>query len=93
MPKGFFVDIVRRGQTLNSDLYIRILKTFEKRFRRVGHHRNIAEVHHDSADHLSLKTQEAITKLGWTVLFQNLLPHISTSLEPSEMPQGEKVWE
>jgi hypothetical protein len=43
--RDFLVDIVRRGQTINSDLYIRILKTQEKRFRRVGHHRNISEVH------------------------------------------------
>ena len=80
------VGIVRRGQTINSDLYIRILKTLEKRFRGVGHHRSIAEVHHDSADYTRLKTQEAITKLGWTVLCQNLVLHVSTSLEPSEMP-------
>ena len=92
--RDFLVGIVRRGQTIDSDLYIRFLKTLEKLFRRVGHHRNIAELHHDSADHTRLKTQEAITKLGWTVLFQNLLPHISTSLEPSEMPwQCEKAWE
>jgi hypothetical protein len=82
----FLVDIVRCGQTINSDLYIRILKTSEKRFGGVEHHRNIAEVHHDSADHTRLKTQEAVTKSGWTVLFQSLLPHVPTSLEPSEMP-------
>lgn len=80
------VAIVRCGQTVNSDLYIRVLKTLEKRFRGLGHHRSIAEVHHDSADHTRLKTPEAITKLEWTALFQNLVPHISTSLQPSEMP-------
>ena len=80
------VGLVRRGQTINSDLYIRILKTSKKRFRGEGHRRSIAEVHHDNADHTHVKTPEAITKLEWTVLFQNLLPHISTSLEPAEMP-------
>jgi len=84
--RDFLVAIVRCGQTVNSDLYIRVLKTLEKRFRGLGHHRSIAEVHHDSADHTRLKTPEAITKLEWTALFQNLVPHISTSLQPSEMP-------
>jgi hypothetical protein len=51
-PEGIFlVDIVRSDQT-NSHLYIRILQRLEKRFRRVGHESNYAEVlHHDSADH------------------------------------------
>jgi hypothetical protein len=51
-PEGIFLlDIVRRGRT-NSHLYIRILQTLEKRFRRVGHESNFAEVlHHDSTDH------------------------------------------
>jgi hypothetical protein len=86
MQKGLFGRHCATWSNHQFISVIRILKTLEKRFRRVGHHRNIAVVHHDSADHTRLKTQEAIIKLGWTLLFQNLLPHISISLEPSEMP-------
>jgi hypothetical protein len=79
------------GQTIHSDLYIQILKTLQKRFRRVRPHRNVAEIllQHDIArPHTS--PQKAITELG---LFfpthhtaQILLPQISTSLKPSKMP-------
>jgi transposase len=60
-----------RGQNINSDLYIQTLKNLQKRLRRVRPHKNVAEIllQHDNArPHPSLKTREAITKLGWTVL-------------------------
>jgi histone-lysine N-methyltransferase SETMAR len=65
------VDIMPRGQTINLDLYIQTLTNFQKRLRRVRSPKNVAEIllHHDNArPHTSLKTQEAITKLGWAVL-------------------------
>jgi histone-lysine N-methyltransferase SETMAR len=71
------VDIIPRGQTINSDLGIQTLKNLQNRLRRVRPHKNVAEIllQHDNArPHTSLKTREAITKLGWTVL-----PHQSYS--------------
>jgi histone-lysine N-methyltransferase SETMAR len=65
------VDIMPCGQTINSDLYIQTLKKFQKRLRRVQPHKNVAEIllqHNNARPHTSLKTQVAITKLGWTVL-------------------------
>jgi hypothetical protein len=45
------VDIMPRGQTINSDLYTKTLKNFQKRLRRVRPHKNIAEIllQHDNA--------------------------------------------
>jgi hypothetical protein len=60
-----------RDQAINSDLYLQAFKTLQKRFRNVGRHRNIAEIllqHNNAWPHTSFKTQEAITKLGFTVL-------------------------
>jgi hypothetical protein len=57
------VDIMPRGQTINSDPYIQSLKTLQKLFRP---HKHVAEVllQHDNArQHTSLKTQETITQL------------------------------
>jgi histone-lysine N-methyltransferase SETMAR len=65
------VDIMPRGQTINSDLYIQTLKKLQKHLRRVQPHKNVFEIllqHNNAQPHTSLKTQEAITKLGWTVL-------------------------
>jgi hypothetical protein len=45
------VDIMPRGQTINSDLYTQTLKNLQKRLRRVRSHKNIAEIllQHDNA--------------------------------------------
>jgi histone-lysine N-methyltransferase SETMAR len=59
-PEGVILeDIMPRGQTINSDLYIQTLKKLQKRLRRVRPHKNVAEIllQHDNArPHTSLKT-------------------------------------
>jgi hypothetical protein len=58
-------------QTINPDLYIQSLKTLQKHFRRVWLHNNFVKIllQYTSAwSQKSLKTQEAIIKLRWTVL-------------------------
>jgi histone-lysine N-methyltransferase SETMAR len=63
-----FIDVLPRGQTINSDVYVETLK---KGFRRVRPHKDVTKVllHHDNArPHTSLHTREAIIKHQWTVL-------------------------
>jgi histone-lysine N-methyltransferase SETMAR len=75
------IDVLHRGQTINSDVYVETLK---KRFRRVRPHKGVTNVllHHDSArPHTSLHTREAITDLQWTVLPH---PPYSPDLAPSD---------
>jgi histone-lysine N-methyltransferase SETMAR len=79
------VQIMPRGQTINSNLYIQTLKNLQKYLRRVRPHKNVAEIllqHDNERPHTSLKTQEAVTELGWTVL-----PHplYSPDLAPSDL--------
>jgi hypothetical protein len=60
------------------------LKTLQKCCRRVWPHKGVAEIllqHNNAPPHISFKTQEAITKLGWTVLSQ---PPNSPDLVPSD---------
>jgi hypothetical protein len=82
--------IMPHGQTINWDLYIQTLKTLQKHFGRVRPHKYVAEIllqHENAQRHTSLKTQEAITKLG-----QIVLPHppYCPDLAPSEMPPVDK---
>jgi hypothetical protein len=79
------VHIMPRGQPINSDLYIQTLKNLQKYLRRVRPHKNVAEIllqHDNERPHTSLKTQEAVTELGITVL-----PHplYSPDLAPSDL--------
>jgi hypothetical protein len=65
---AILIDVLPRGQKINSDVYVETLK---KRFRRVHPHKDVKKVllHHDNARTLTnLHTPEAITKLQWTVL-------------------------
>jgi histone-lysine N-methyltransferase SETMAR len=65
------IDVLPRGQTINSNVYVETLKKLKKRFRRFRPHKDVAKVllHHDNArPHTSLHTREAITKVQWTVL-------------------------
>jgi histone-lysine N-methyltransferase SETMAR len=69
---------------INSDVYVEILKTLKKRFRRVRPHKDVTKVllHHDNArPHTSLNNREAVTKLQWTVLHH---PTYSSELAPSD---------
>lgn len=75
-----------RGKTVNSDLYITILKALQKRFTSVRSQKKkkYAEIlhhHNNTSTHTSLKTQETITKVEWTVLPQP--PH-SSAPTPSD---------
>jgi hypothetical protein len=45
------VDIVPRGQTINSDLYARTLKTLQKRFRRVRLHKMLLKFSFSTKTH------------------------------------------
>jgi histone-lysine N-methyltransferase SETMAR len=79
------VAVMPRGDTVNSAACIRTLKELGKRFKLVRPYKNPAEIflQHDSArPHASLKTREAITKFGSTVL---PLPPCSPDLAPSDL--------
>jgi histone-lysine N-methyltransferase SETMAR len=78
------VDVMLKGMTINSNACISMLKKFRKRIKCVWSHKNLAEMllQHDNArPHTSLKTREAITKLGWTLLTH---PPYSPDLAPSD---------
>jgi len=65
------VDVMARGETINSDAYSKTLQKLERRYRRVRPNRNPREmlIQHDNVrSHTSLRTQEAIAKFGWNVL-------------------------
>ena len=65
------VDMMASGETINSDAYSKTLQKLKQRYRRVRPNRNPGGmlIQHDNArPHTSLRTQEAITKFGWTVL-------------------------
>jgi histone-lysine N-methyltransferase SETMAR len=75
------VNMLPRGQNINSDVYVETLK---KRFRRVFPHKDVTKVllRQDNArPHTSLHTREAITKIQWTVLPH---PPYSPDLVPSD---------
>jgi histone-lysine N-methyltransferase SETMAR len=78
------IDVLLRGETINSDVYVEALKKLKKRFWRVRPHKDVTKVllHHDKARPCtSLHTQEAITKLQWTVLPH---PPYSPDMAPSD---------
>jgi len=78
------VDVMARGETINSDAYIRTLQKLKQRYRRVRPNRNPGDmlIQHDHARlHTSLRTQEAIAKFGSTVLPH---PPYNPDLAPSD---------
>jgi hypothetical protein len=63
-------DVILRGETVNSDA-IRTVTELRNHFKQIWPHKNLTEIllQHDNArPHSSLKTWEAITKFGWTML-------------------------
>jgi hypothetical protein len=78
------VDVMARGETINSDVYIKTLKKLKLRYRRVRPNMNPGDmlIQHDNArPHTRLQTQEAIAKFGWTAL---LHPPHRPDLAPSD---------
>jgi histone-lysine N-methyltransferase SETMAR len=78
------IDVLPRGQTINTDDYVETLKKLKTRYWRVRPHKDVTKMllHHDNArPHTTLHTREAITKLQWTVL---PLPPYSPDLAPSD---------
>jgi histone-lysine N-methyltransferase SETMAR len=78
------VDVTARGETINSDTYIKTLQKLKQLYRRVRPNRNPGDmlIQHDNArPHTSLRNQEAIAKFGW-----NVLPHLQYS--PDLAPSG-----
>jgi hypothetical protein len=61
------VNIIPRGQTISSVLYIQTVKTLQKRLRRVRPHKILPSARRRKL-HTLLKTQDPITEFGWTVL-------------------------
>jgi histone-lysine N-methyltransferase SETMAR len=77
-------DVTPRGETVNSDAYIRIVTELRNLFKKVWSHKNLKEIlllHDNARPHTSLKIWEAITKFGWTMLSH---PPNSPNLAPSK---------
>ena len=65
------VDVIARCETISLDAYFKTLQELKQRYRQVRPNRNPGDmlIQSDNAhSHTSLRTQEAITKYGWTVL-------------------------
>ena len=78
------VDFLPNGQTVNANRYIVTLKRLKHALRRKcsGLQDDQILLQHDNArPHAALRTQEAIHKLGWTVLPH---PSYSPDLAPSD---------
>ena len=78
------VDFLPKGETINSEVYIETLRKLKAKIRRVWPNLDMANVflQHDNAPpHTSIRTMEAITSFGWTVI-----PHLpySPDLAPSD---------
>ena len=71
------IDFMFKGVTINSDVYIDILKKLKARIQRVQPALKLSKVllQHDNArPHTSLKTHEAISSFGWTTI--SLAPYL-----------------
>jgi len=76
------VDVMARGETINSDAYNKTLQKLKQLYRQVRPNRNPGDmlIQHDIVrPHTSLQTQEANAKFAW-----NVLPHPPHS--PDVMP-------
>ena len=80
------VDILPKGQTINSEVDIETLRKLKAKIRRVWPNLDMANMllQYDNArPHTSIRTMETITSFGWTVI-----PHrpYSPDLAPSDYP-------
>ena len=78
------VDFLPKGETINSKVYIETFKKLKAKIRRVRPNLDMANVllQHDNAHpHTSIRTMEAITSFGWTVIPH---PPYSPDLAPSD---------
>ena len=78
------VDFLPKGETINSEVYIETLRKLKAKIRRVRPNLDMANVllQHDNArPHTSIRTMEAITSFGWTVIPH---PPYSPDLAPSD---------
>ncbi|GFG38330.1 hypothetical protein Cfor_10359 [Coptotermes formosanus] len=90
------VDAMVRGETINSEVYIRTLTEHMKCFKRVQPPKKPTEIllQHDNARwYTRLKTLEAIIKFGWTVNPSTVQPRPSTlRFPPIWSPEGCSPW-
>ena len=84
------------GCNPNSEVYIETLRKLKAKIRRVWPNLDMANVllQHDNAHpHTSIRTMEAITSFGWTVIPH---PPYSPDLAPSDYhlfgPMKEGLW-
>ena len=78
------VDFLPKGETINSEVYIETLRKLKAKIRHVRPNLDMANVllQHDNArPHTSIRTMEAITSFGWTVIPH---PPYSPDLAPSD---------
>ena len=78
------VDFLPKGETINSEVYSGTLRKLKAKIRRVRPNLDMANVllQHDNArPHTSIRTMEAITSFGWTVIPH---PPYSPDLAPSD---------
>jgi histone-lysine N-methyltransferase SETMAR len=77
------LDVMQRGITINSDMYISMLTKMQKCFQCVRPDKNLGEMllQHNARPHTSNTTWEAVTQTGWTML---LRPTYSPGLAPSD---------
>ena len=78
------VDFLLEGETISSEVYIETFGKLKAKIRRVRPNLDMANVlfQHDNArPHTSIRTMEAITSFGWTVIPH---PPYSPDLAPSD---------
>ena len=90
------VDFLPKGETINSEVYIETFRKLKAKIRRVPPNLDMANVllQHDNArPHTSIRTMEAITLFGWTVIPH---PPYSPDLALSDYrlfgPKKEGLW-
>ena len=78
------MDFLPKGETINSEVCSQTLRKPKAKIRRFRPNLDMANVlpqHDDACPHTSIRTMEAITSFGWTVI-----PHLPYS--PDLAPSG-----